>query len=68
LSYKLSKPGILLTQPMNLVVIFAATTRRPILLKGIFKQRQSLVGRLISPKRGFTAASLAPLRMVCLHD
>jgi hypothetical protein len=53
---------------MNLVVMFAATTRRPILSKGIFKQRKSLVGRLISPKRGFTAASLAPLRMVCLHD
>jgi hypothetical protein len=53
---------------MNVVVRFAAATRRLVLSKGIFKQRRSGVGRFTSPKRGFTAASLVLLRMIYLHD
>jgi hypothetical protein len=48
--HKPSKPGILLAQRMNVVVMFAATTRRLILSKGIFKRRRRIAGRFVSPK------------------
>jgi hypothetical protein len=35
---------------MNVVVMFAGTTPRLILPKGIFKQRRSVVERFTSPK------------------
>jgi hypothetical protein len=35
---------------MNVVVMFATTTRRLIHSKGIFKLRKSVVGRFVSPK------------------
>jgi hypothetical protein len=35
---------------MNVVIMFAATTRRLILSKGIFKQRKSVIGRFVNPK------------------
>jgi hypothetical protein len=35
---------------MNVVVMVAATTRRLILSKGIFKRRRSIAGRFVSPK------------------
>jgi hypothetical protein len=50
LDHKPSKPGVLLTQRINLVVMFAATRRRLVLANGIFKQRRRILGRFVGPK------------------
>jgi hypothetical protein len=69
LSQKLSQPGILLEQPINLVVVIVRAKRRFILSKSIFKQRKSGVSRFINPKGWFTTTtSLAILRILYLHD
>jgi hypothetical protein len=68
LDHKPSKPGILLTQRINVFIMFAGATRRLILPEGIFKKRRSVVGRFTSPKRGFAAASLVLLWMIYLHN
>jgi hypothetical protein len=55
---------------MNAVGVFVIPKRRLVFSKGIFlKQRKSVVGRFVSPKRGFTeVASLAMWPMVYFHD
>jgi hypothetical protein len=50
LDQKLSKPGILLEERVGLIGVVVTAGGRLILSKGIFKQRQGVIGRFNNPK------------------